>query len=187
MTAFKPGDKVLLDAGAGVVGTIIDPTEIGIEHGYCLRSPSGAVRFANAEDLTTLPPETPLYAPGDAVQVANEAPHHAGQAATVSSPAHRGAIFGYWLRLDMRDSYAWIPAEALNPLHAGTPALDNGTTVRVSDNAEFYIGCTGTTAGPEVRNGTPGYQVRLTGTGILVWIPADKLTVFATDDGGPGD
>lgn len=59
----------------------------------------------------------------------------------------------------------------------------SGDWVRVSDDAEFYIGCTATVSASAFQGETFGYNVHLAGTGIPAWIPAKDLaaTRHATD------
>ncbi|ACU71791.1 hypothetical protein Caci_2882 [Catenulispora acidiphila DSM 44928] len=118
MNAFSPGDKVLF-ARVSAVGTVVEPTGVGVEHGYYIETAAGTTHFADADQLTLLPTGTPLFNRGDSVQVAPDAPYHAGLTGTVSSPELHGPIFGYWLNLGVNDNYMWTPAEALSALVPG--------------------------------------------------------------------
>lgn len=114
MTAFNPGDKVLLDQGPGYVGTVCE----AFRGGWNVNFGGTGHAWLVTGSITKLPDNTPVLRHGDLVRVNPDAPQHGGRYGAVSGAEFHGHMFGYWLNLDGPAERAWIPAEALTVLTA---------------------------------------------------------------------
>ena len=107
MTDFDLNALALFTNSAGrrvvKIIEILDPA-----HDYIVHAVGGTAYFAHHSELEPLPADTPVFAAGNRVLVAD-----AGRTGTVCAPEFRGNLFGYWLDLDDTGEHVWVPAEVL--------------------------------------------------------------------------
>ena len=109
MTDFDLEQLALFTNSAGRrVVKIIQILDLDPAHDYIVHAVGGTAYFAHHSELKPLPADTPAFATGNRVLVAD-----ARRTGTVSAPEFRGDLFGYWLDLDDTGEHVWVPAEML--------------------------------------------------------------------------
>lgn len=122
MTTFNPGDKVAFRLNrADHTGMIRHPECGDHENGYLIDGdqPFPGPWFSFADGITAIPADAPILMPNTRVQVAADAPHHAGRTGYVEELKVSNDMFGYWIRVAPLLEIVWVPAAALTVFEGG--------------------------------------------------------------------
>ena len=112
MSAFNPGDKVLLNPNFGsAIGTVDKPDRD--TDTFVVLILSGR-RFSTVRDdeMRLIPAGALELDWGSRFRVHANAPRYAGHAGCALRAEFINGVFGYWVLLDSNDQ-TWIPADAL--------------------------------------------------------------------------
>jgi len=112
MSAFNPGDKVLLNPSFGsAIGTVDKPDRD--TDTFVVLILSGR-RFSTVRDdeMRLIPAGALELDWGSRFRVHDNAPQYAGHAGCALRAEFINGVFGYWVFLDSNDQ-TWIPADAL--------------------------------------------------------------------------